>query len=166
MLTKKNGKIFIYDDHKIYCGCEDSIGLATIGFPEEFELSVFKSKIKTRNKAIPGCPFYNAGAQIGTDDEKVLEALRTLSQTAINYDIALVKALASANYLIYETDPEKLGRMMYNYIQGVMSFTHLQPDITTAKKDLPEGLYRLLGIKEEYWFTESPTWTSQPIFAK
>lgn len=127
---------------------------------------VFKSKISTRNKPIPGCPFFNAGAQIGTDDEKVLEALRSLSQTAINYDIALVKSLAAAGYLNYKTDPESLGRMMYNYIHGVMSFAHLQPDISTVRKDLPEGLYRLLGIKEEYWFTESATWNIEPVLSK
>jgi TetR/AcrR family transcriptional regulator, transcriptional repressor for nem operon len=127
---------------------------------------VFKSKISTRNKPIPGCPFFNAGAQIGTDDEQVLEALRSLSQTAINYDIALVKALASAGYLNYKADPDSLGRMMYTYIHGVMSFAHLQTDISTVRKDLPEGLYRLLGIKEEYWFTESATWNKQPLLAK
>jgi TetR/AcrR family transcriptional repressor of nem operon len=110
---------------------------------------VFKSKISTRNKPIPGCPFFNAGAQIGTDDEQVL-----------------VKALSSAGYLNYKADPESLGRMMYTYIHGVMSFAHLQTDISTVRKDLPEGLYRLLGIKEEYWFTESATWNKQPLLAK
>ena len=127
---------------------------------------VFKSKINTPNKRIPGCPFFNAGAQIGTDDEMVLEALRSLSQTAINYDIALVRALDSAGYLHYKTEPESLGRMMYNYIHGVMSFSHLQPDISTVRKDLPEGLYRLLGVKEEFWFAESATWQSEPTLSK
>jgi TetR/AcrR family transcriptional regulator, transcriptional repressor for nem operon len=55
---------------------------------------------------------------------------------------------------------------MYTYIHGVMSFAHLQTDISTVRKDLPEGLYRLLGIKEEYWFTESATWNKQPLLAK
>jgi TetR/AcrR family transcriptional repressor of nem operon len=51
---------------------------------------------------------------------------------------------------------------MYHYIHGVMSYAYVQPDVETIKKDLPEGLYRLLGVKQNYWYSTSPTWQAGP----
>jgi TetR/AcrR family transcriptional repressor of nem operon len=28
----------------------------------------------------------------------------------------------------------------------------------TIKRDVPEGLYRILGLKREYWFKTAATW--------
>lgn len=116
----------------------------------------FLFQTKFRNETIRGCPFFNAGAQIGTDDEEVIEALKTLSQTAITYNLALIKALNAGGYLERCGDMEQQARLVYHYIHGVMSYAYVQPDIETIKKDLPEGLYRLLGVKQEYWFSTAP----------
>lgn len=117
---------------------------------------LFQAKID--DHSVRGCPFFNAGAQIGTDDEKVIEALKNLSQTAITYNLALIKALESGGYLERSGDLEQQARLMYHYIHGVMSYAYVQPDVETIKKDLPEGLYRLLGVKQDYWYSTSPTW--------
>jgi TetR/AcrR family transcriptional repressor of nem operon len=121
---------------------------------------LFKSKLS--DERVRGCPFFNAGAQIGTDDEKVLQALKNLSQTAITYNTALVKALSDGGYLEREGDHEQQARLMYHFIHGMMSYAHVHPDMESIKKDLPEGLYRLLGVKQAYWFSASPTWESEP----
>lgn len=121
---------------------------------------LFKSKLS--DGRVRGCPFFNAGAQIGTDDEKVIEALRNLSQTAITYNLALIKALDAGGYLERTGDMAQQARLVYHYIHGVMSYAYVQPDVETIKKDLPEGLYRLLGVKQEFWFSASPTWQAEP----
>lgn len=122
---------------------------------------LFKSKLN--DEKVRGCPFFNAGAQIGTDDQKVIEALKTLSQTAITYNLALIKALNAGGYLERGGgDMEQQARLMYHYIHGVMSYAYVQPDVETIKRDLPEGLYRLLGVKQEFWFSTSPTWEAEP----
>ncbi|GAB4303347.1 MAG: TetR/AcrR family transcriptional regulator [Methylophaga sp.] len=122
----------------------------------------FLFQTKFRNETIRGCPFFNAGAQIGTDDEEVIEALKTLSQTAITYNLALIKALNAGGYLERCGDMEQQARLVYHYIHGVMSYAYVQPDIETIKKDLPEGLYRLLGVKQEYWFSTAPDRELEP----
>lgn len=121
---------------------------------------LFKSKLS--DDSVRGCPFFNAGAQIGTDDAKVIEALKNLSQTAITYNLALIKALNAGGYLERSGDMEQQARLMYHFIHGVMSYAYVQPDVDSIKKDLPEGLYRLLGVKQEYWYSTSPTWESDP----
>lgn len=122
----------------------------------------FLFQAKLSDGSIRGCPFFNAGAQIGTDDEKVIEALKNLSQTAITYNLALIKSLEAGGYMERSGDMEQQARLMYHYIHGVMSYAYVQPDVDTIKKDLPEGLYRLLGIKQNYWYSSSPTWEAAP----
>jgi len=114
---------------------------------------LFTSKIN--DDSVRGCPFFNVGAQIGTDEAKVIEALKTLSETAMTYNLALIKALHAGGYLERDSDMEQQARLMYHYIHGVMSYAYVQPDMSTIKRDLPEGLYRLLGVKQEYWFSNS-----------
>lgn len=121
---------------------------------------LFNSKLS--DDSVRGCPFFNAGAQIGTDDEKVLEALKNLSQTAITYNMALIKSLNAGGYLERVSDVQQQARLMYHYIHGVMSYAYVQPDVSLVKKDMPEGLYRLLGIKPEFWYSTSPTWKEAP----
>lgn len=120
---------------------------------------LFKSKIS--DDRVRGCPFFNVGAQIGTDEEKVIAALKNLSEKAITYNLALIKALNAGDYLEREGDMEQQARLMYHYIHGVMSYAYVQPDMDTIRKDLPEGLYRLLGVKQAFWFSTSPTWEAE-----
>lgn len=123
---------------------------------------LFKSKLAEDNSTIRGCPFFNAGAQIGTDDESVTEALSALSDRAIRYNLALIKSLAAEDYLEAVTDQEQLARLMYHFIHGIMSAAYISDDVQQIRNDLPTGLYRLLGLKKEYWFSSRPTWNEEP----
>jgi TetR/AcrR family transcriptional repressor of nem operon len=108
-----------------------------------------------------GCPFYNAGAQIGTHDEQVVLALQTMASTASQYNQKLVEALYQENYLERQEDSAQVARILYQYIHGVMNHTQLNNDIELARQDLPAGLYRLLGVKPEYWFSANAKWQQQ-----
>ncbi|KKN34086.1 hypothetical protein LCGC14_0797280 [marine sediment metagenome] len=123
---------------------------------------LIKSKLGKNNERLPGCPFFNAGAQMGTDDEQVMTALMTLSTTAIAYNRALINALNNGDYLIYEMDSEQLARLMYNFINGCMNYANIQRDAESIINDLPIGLYRLLGLKQEHWFSTKATWADEP----
>ncbi|OUR64532.1 TetR family transcriptional regulator [Methylophaga sp. 42_25_T18] len=107
---------------------------------------------------IHGCPFFTAGAQIGIDEKEVQIALRDISEKAIQYDFALVKALQAGDYLVDKEDPELLARLIYQFIHGVMSFSQLCGDTDYSRQDMPRGLYRLIGLKREFWFATTPTW--------
>lgn len=119
---------------------------------------LFVSKLGNDKVSVRGCPFFNAGSQIGSEEEQIVSALQSLSHTAIRYNLALINALDSGDYLHPVTDKEQLARLMYQYIHGVMSYAHINGDHEQVKKDLPMGLYRLLGVKQPYWFKTEPTW--------
>ena len=123
---------------------------------------LFVAKMGNDRAGIRGCPFYNAGAQIGSGDEKVIEALQLLSQTAVKYNLSLVKALQLAGCLDDGVDAEQTARLLYHYIHGVLSYAQVHSDDEEIKRDLPTGLYRLLALKTDYWFSARPTWEPQP----
>lgn len=125
---------------------------------------LFQTKLSEDNSTVQGCPFFNAGAQIGADDEKVIEALTVLSDTAIRYNSALIKSLESENYLEPINDHEQLARLVYYYIHGLLSSALFEEDITRIRSDLAEGLYRMLGLKKEHWYKSTATWTGEPAF--
>ncbi len=119
------------------------------------------AKLGNDRAGIRGCPFYNAGAQIGSNDEKVIEALQLLSQNAVKYNMALVRALQSAGHLEAGVDAEQTARLLYHFIHGIFSYAHVHGDEEEIKRDLPAGLYRLLALKPEYWFVAEPNWEPQ-----
>lgn len=121
---------------------------------------LFVAKFGDDNGA-PGCPFYNAGAQIGTNDEKVIAALRSMAEMAAKYNTALVKGLQAGGYLERDDDTQQLARLMYQYIHGVMSHAHVSDDLEQVKHDLPSGLYRILSVKPEFWFATTAPWQAQ-----
>jgi len=81
-----------------------------------------------------------------------------MSEVAVKYNTALVKSLQSGNYLERQDNPEQIARLIYQFIHGVMSYAHVNDNIDQAKNDLPSGLYRLLSVKQEFWFSVKPTW--------
>ena len=116
------------------------------------------AKVNTNENEVIGCPFYNVGAQIGTNDDKVIAALQSMYNNAMKYNTALVKALQAGNCLERQDDPEQIARLLYQYIHGVMSHIRIDDNLEQAKDDLPSGLYRLLSLKPELWFSTKPTW--------
>ncbi|MBE0438706.1 MAG: TetR/AcrR family transcriptional regulator [Gammaproteobacteria bacterium] len=125
---------------------------------EQLENLIYYLFVAKNEDQIPGCPFYNVGAQIGSNDDKVIAALQAMSTNALKYNTALVKALQAGNYLERQDDPEQIARILYQYIHGVMSHVRINDNLEQAKNDLPSGLYRLLSLKPELWFSTQPTW--------
>ena len=127
---------------------------------------IFSTKFGNNPDNIPGCPFFSAGSQTGCGEEAVAESLIDMSRNGVKYSLALVRNLHSAGYLEGEIDPERVARLLSQYIQGAVSFARINRDIATVKSDMPEGFYRLLGLKREYWYATKATWASSACCLK
>ena len=119
---------------------------------------IFITKFGHDADNIPGCPFFSAGAQTGCGEEAVNESLLNMSKNGVKYNLALVRSLYAAGYLDGEVEAERVARLMNQYIQGAVSFARVNRCMETIKRDVPEGLYRILGLKREYWFKTASTW--------
>ncbi|MEZ5530209.1 MAG: TetR/AcrR family transcriptional regulator [Porticoccaceae bacterium] len=119
------------------------------------------AKLGNDQAGIRGCPFYTAGAQIGSTEEKVIEALQLLSQNAVKYNTALVRGLQSGGYLEEGVNVEQTALLLYHFIHGVFSYVQVHEGVENIKRDLTVGLYRLLTLKREHWYAEKPNWVPQ-----
>lgn len=99
---------------------------------------------------VSGCPFFTSGAQAGIGDDKVRSAACEMSDNAVKYSTALVRNLKAEDMLNGNPEPRQLGRLLHQYIQGLLSFGRVYYDLDVVKTDLREGVYRLIDLKEEY----------------
>lgn len=120
---------------------------------------IFINKIGEDKDNIPGCAFFSAANQTGCGEEKVTEAVQGMSQRSARYNLALVNSLQQGNYLEEGINAEIVARLMQQYVQGAISYARVMRDISNIKRDLPEGLYRIIGLKPEYWFSTKPNWS-------
>jgi TetR/AcrR family transcriptional repressor of nem operon len=119
---------------------------------------IFINKIGEDEMNIPGCAFFSAGMQTGCCENKMIESLQLMSERGGKYNLALIRALQNGNYLEDKVDPERAGRLMQQYVQGAIMHARVLRSIAHLKRDLPEGIYRVIGLKPEYWFTTKATW--------
>ncbi len=99
---------------------------------------------------VSGCPFFTAGGQAGSGEERVREASREMSEHAVMYNVALVRNLKAENLLNSNLDPQQIGRLINQFIQGLLIYGRVYADLEVVKTDLREGLYRLIDLKYEY----------------
>jgi len=83
-----------------------------------------------------------------------------MSQRSAKYNLALIRNLQANDYLQADINPETIARLMQQYVQGAISHARVNRDLKNIKRDLPEGVYRIIGLKPEFWFTTKPTWPS------
>lgn len=120
---------------------------------------IFINKIGEDEKNIPGCAFFSAGMQAGCCESSMIDSLKLMSERGAKYNTALIRTLQSGNYLEDNVNPEQAARLMQQYVQGAIMHARVLQRIEHLKRDLPEGLYRIIGLKPEYWFSTKPTWT-------
>ena len=83
-----------------------------------------------------------------------------MSDNAVKYTEALVRNLKSAGALNGDPDPLQVGRLIHQFIQGLLIYGRVYFDLEVVKTDLREGLYRLVDLKQEYrqpWLDSAPS---------
>lgn len=118
---------------------------------------IFTRKFDQKVGGVRGCPLFSAGSQSGCGGDQIQQSLIQMSENATKYNRALVQTLHAAGYLETsasgEVDIDSRARLMSQYIQGAVSFARVNGCIETIKRDLPEGIYRSIGLKNEHWYS-------------
>ncbi len=121
---------------------------------------IYVNKVGEDKDNVPGCAFFSAGMQAGCCEPRISETLQLMTERNARYNQALVRSLLSGNYLcaLKEVDVEQTARLMQQYVQGAITHARVTHNIDNVKRDLPVGIYRLIGLKPEFWFSAKPTW--------
>jgi len=119
---------------------------------------IFARKFDEKVGGVRGCPLFSVGSQSGCGEDQIVQSLKKMSNNAVKYNRALIQTLNAGGYLETrldsDSDIDSVSRLMSQYIQGAVSFARVNGCIETIKRDLPEGLYRIIGLKREHWFSD------------
>lgn len=115
-------------------------------------------KLGNDENNVTGCSFFSAGIQVGCSEPRITDTLQVMTERGGKYNQALVRSLQSGGYLGEVGDVEQVARLMQQYVQGAISYARVMRNLDVIKKDLPVAIYKLIGLKPEYWFTAKPTW--------
>ena len=85
-----------------------------------------------------------------TGEERIRQASREMTDKAVIYTEALVRNLKAVDALNGDLDPVQVGRLIHQFIQGLLLYGRVYYDLDVVKTDLREGLYRLVDLKQEY----------------
>ena len=127
----------------------------------QFIINIQRKAKHGDDNPVSGCPFFTAGGQAGANEIRVREASQEMSEHAVKYCVALVRNLKVENVLNSELDPQQVGRLIHQFIQGLLIYGRVYSDLDIVKIDLREGLYRLVDLQHEF----RQSWAdSEPFF--
>jgi TetR/AcrR family transcriptional repressor of nem operon len=109
-----------------------------------------QSRDKVDDNPVAGCPFFTSGSQCNVGEEKVRQASEEMAGNAVIYNVALVRGLKGDGVLNGDPEPETVGRLLQHFIQGLLIYGRVHKDLEVVKRDLHEGLWRMLDLKQEY----------------
>ncbi len=105
---------------------------------------------------VVGCPVFTSGGQCGCEEDKVRQAAQEMAEHKISYDIRLVQNLKDAHVLNGDPDPAQLGRLVYQYVQGLLMYARIYNDVDRIRADLRDGIYRLIDLRQEHRRVTAP----------
>jgi TetR/AcrR family transcriptional repressor of nem operon len=101
---------------------------------------------ETKNKRVSGCPFFTAGAINSSNDDLICEASKDYVEGEVGYWRRVITDLADSNLIDRPEDITQLARMVYQYANGVLTYSRIFDDEQMMKADLEAGIYRFLHI--------------------
>lgn len=99
---------------------------------------------------VSGCPFFTAGGQSGVGEEKVRQAALEMTDNAVKYNAALMRALKAEGALQSDASPVQTGRMIHHYVMGLLTYGRVFRSLDVVKEDLREAIYRIIDLKPEF----------------
>lgn len=102
------------------------------------------------HKQICGCPFFTAAAQAGCDDVEVRSVAITMSDNGTAYFATLARNLADQDCLVEDIDPVQVGRLMQQFVLGLLMHGRIHQDVLQLRRDLRQGLYQIVGLQPRY----------------
>lgn len=103
---------------------------------------------ETSEQKVSGCPFFTAGAINSQNDELIREASMDYVDHEVSHWALVITSLAEANLIEPPQDVRQLARMIYQYANGVLTYSRIFDDERTMREDLETGIYRFLNIKK------------------
>ncbi|MDX1434835.1 MAG: TetR/AcrR family transcriptional regulator [Gammaproteobacteria bacterium] len=102
---------------------------------------------RSSGQEVLGCPFFTAGGQVGAAEDKVRQVAVEMCAYGVCYTVALVRGLEAEGCLNGQPCEEQVGRLVYEFIHGLLMYGRIVNSLAIVERDLREGIYRMLDLK-------------------
>lgn len=99
---------------------------------------------------LAGCSIISAGCLDGGSDDIVAQCSQEMALEIQQHHRVMIRNLKSAGMLNSDRDPAQIGRLLYQYIQGLVNYGRVFNDHSGMRSDLTEMICSLLDLKPEY----------------
>jgi len=105
-----------------------------------------QSEMRCSCGSVLGCPIFTLGAEICTQDDKLRLTVQDVLGLYRKYLESTIRD-AQAEGLVRAGDPAIMARMMFAYMEGVMTQARIHNDPSILKDQYP-GMMAILGAKQ------------------
>ncbi|WP_045825568.1 TetR/AcrR family transcriptional regulator [Teredinibacter turnerae] len=113
---------------------------------------VFSRKFDMDAGTVRDCSYTFSASELGCDFDRIAQTQRGILQRSITYNRALIQTLKQADLLEKDICADSTARLFAQYFHGMMSFARIENNFEAIKTDMTIAIFRLLGLKQEYWF--------------
>lgn len=99
---------------------------------------------------ICGMPSFSSAGQSGCEELQVRKSIVDLSTKSSVYFSALARNLQAEGYLNADIDAVQTGRVLQQFMQGLLEYGRVFQNFEQFCADLRAGFYQVLGLKQEY----------------
>jgi TetR/AcrR family transcriptional repressor of nem operon len=97
-----------------------------------------------------GCPFASLGSEMAGQEEQIREKVEnTMRKYKSKYYEQTIQDMVDEDLLPSDTDVKDKSQQLYSYILGQMMVARIQNDLKPLKKNLKDGLFKILDITHE-----------------
>src|SRR5215831_2648654 len=104
----------------------------------------FQEQIRAKYGAVLGCPLFSVGAEVSTQESRVLKKIQDILDYKVKYFESTIRD-AHAAALINAPDPAAKARALFAYYQGLMTEARIRNTLEVLREAY-KGTTELLGL--------------------
>ena len=108
-----------------------------------------QAEIAEKYGRVCGCPFASIGSEMAGQDQEIIAKIEELHQKHQRYHENALRDMVDENILPSNTDIQSMACKLQAYTMGLMMMARIQNDLSFVKRDLKNGLFSILNIKEK-----------------
>ncbi len=106
----------------------------------------FQAEIKAKYGMVLGCPLFSVGAEVSTQENRVLKKIQGILDYKVKYFESTIRDAQAAG-VINAPDPAAKARALFAYYQGLMTEARIRNNLEVLREAY-KGTTELLGVKE------------------
>ena len=106
----------------------------------------FQAEIRAKYGAVLGCPLFSVGAEVSTQESRVLKKIQDILDYKVKYFESTIRDAHAAG-LIEAPDPAAKAHSLFAYYQGLMTEARIRNSLDVLKAAF-KGTTEILGLKQ------------------